>query len=507
VSRIVYNAPPTVAEFMRSPAFIRGLMGPFGSGKSVGVLMELLRRAKEQEKGKDGIRRTRYAIVRNSYPELRDTTRRTFEDWVPGAKQQAGWSESEFSYTFRDGDVESEFLFRALDRPEQVKKLLSLELTGAWINEAREVPYQVVKMLVGRLRRYPSMRDGGPTWSGLVMDTNPPDDDSWWYKMFEEQDESSRELGKIACFKQPGGRTHLAENLGHWEDARGTCVGHFPHDEIAAKRPGVRWVKHLAPEYYTDLAIVNAADPLWVKIHVDAQYGPTMSGRPVYPEFRDDVHSVEPSACPPLTHAPLLLGMDFGLTPALAFGQVDPKDGQLQIIDELVAQDLGAVRFAEDAARYIKIAYPGRPIRGTGDPAGEQRVQTDERTPYDVVNAQGLPMSPAHTNDFTRRREAVARGMTRLTMLGRPAIVISRKCKVLRKAMNGGYAFKRVSAPGEERFRDVPDKNSFSHVAEALQYLALGEGLDDRALEESTDSRRANQRFKVKPAGAPRARR
>jgi hypothetical protein len=503
VSRIVYNAPPTVAEFMRSPAFIRGLMGPFGSGKSVGVLMELLRRAKEQEKGKDGIRRTRYAIVRNSYPELRDTTRRTFEDWVPGAKQQAGWSESEFSYTFRDGDVESEFLFRALDRPEQVKKLLSLELTGAWINEAREVPYQVVKMLVGRLRRYPSMRDGGPTWSGLVMDTNPPDDDSWWYKMFEEQDESSRELGKIACFKQPGGRTQLAENLGHWEDRRGACVGHFPHES----RPGCTWVKHLDPAYYSDLAIVNAADPLWVKIHVDAQYGPTMSGRPVYPEFRDDVHSVEPSACPPLTHAPLLLGMDFGLTPALAFGQVDPKDGQLQIIDELVAQDLGAVRFAEDAARYIKIAYPGRPIRGTGDPAGEQRVQTDERTPYDVVNAQGLPMSPAHTNDFTRRREAVARGMTRLTMLGRPAIVISRKCKVLRKAMNGGYAFKRVSAPGEERFRDVPDKNSFSHVAEALQYLALGEGLDDRALEESTDSRRANQRFKVKPAGAPRARR
>lgn len=495
-----YVTPPTIENFMRSDAFVRGLMGPFGSGKSVGCIMEMIRRGGEQAPGRDGLRRTRWAVVRNSYPELRDTTRKTFEEWVPGAKQAAGWMESEFAFTYRRGDVEIEFLFRALDRPEQVKKLLSLELTGAWINEAREVPYQVIKMILGRLKRFPSMMDGGPSWSGLIMDTNPPDDDSWWYKMFEEQAAEMRDLGKIAVFKQPGGRSPRAENLGHWEMKTGEVVGHYKGQPY----PGARWVKHLADDYYEDLAIVNAADPLWVKIHVDAQYGPTMSGRPVYPEFHDDRHVVDPSKIATLPHAPLLLGMDFGLTPALAFGQVDPKDGQIQIIDELVASDLGAVQFAEDAARYIKIAYPGRPIRGTGDPAGEQRNQVDERTPFDVVNAQGLPMAPAHTNDFTKRREGVARALTRLTMLGRPSLVISSKCKVLRKAMNGGYAFKRVSAPGEERFRDVPDKNSFSHVAEALQYLALGEGLDDRAIEE--DTTHDVQRFKVKTAGAPRAR-
>jgi hypothetical protein len=488
---------------MWSDALLRGLMGPFGSGKSVGCVMEMLRRAGEQAPGKDGIRRTRWAIVRNSYPELRDTTRKTFEDWVPGAKDAAGWSESEFTFTYRNGDIEAEFLFRALDRPEQVKKLLSLELTGAWINEAREVPYLVVKMLFGRLKRYPSMRDGGPTWSGLIMDTNPPDDDSWWYKIFEEQTEEGRELGKIAIFKQPGGRTPLAENLGHWELPSGECVGHYKASEPPV--PGAVWVLHLAEGYYDDLAFVNAADTLWVKIHVDAQYGPTMSGRPVYPEFHDDRHVVTPDKITTMPHAPLLLGMDFGLTPALVFGQVDPKDGQLQIMDELVATDYGAVQFAEDAARYIKIAYPGRAIRGTGDPAGEQRNQVDERTPFDVVNAQGLPMVPAHTNDFTKRREAVARALTRLTILGRPSLVISSKCKVLRKAMNGGYAFKRIATSGDERFKDVPDKNPFSHPAEALQYLALGEGLDDRAIEE--DSTQSVQRFKVKTAGAARARR
>jgi len=50
------------------------------------------------------------------------------------------------------------------------------------------------------------------------------------------------------------------------------------------------------------------------------------------------------------------------------------------------------------------------------------------------------------------------------------------RCVVLRKAMAGGYNYRRVQVTGEERFRDVPDKNSYSHVAEAIQYLLVGAG-------------------------------
>lgn len=497
MSNIIYNAPPTVGAFMRDNSFMRGLMGPFGSGKSVGSLFEMLRRCMEQQPSHDKIRRSRWAIIRNTYPELRDTTRKTFEEWMPGGLDQSNWLEQEFTFTLqlplKDGTrVEAEFLFRALDRPEHVKKLLSLELTGAWINEAREVPYTVVKMLIGRLKRYPSMRDGGPTWSGLIMDTNPPDDDSWWYKLFEEE-----KPGNARLFKQPGGRTALAENLGHWEMPNGACVGHYPQDKPA----GAFWVKHLADNYYQDLATVNASDPLWIKVHIDAQYGPTMAGRPVYPEYRDDIHTVDPSRCLPIPKADLIIGADFGLTPAIAIGQRDPRDNQIQWIDEVVATDLGAVRFFEDAARYIKRTYPNRAIHGTGDPAGEQRNQVDERTPFDAASAMGIPLVPAHTNDWTVRRDTVGRALTRLTILGRPAMVVSSKAKVLRKAMNGGYCLRRVAAAGDERFRDAPDKNSFSHVAEAVQYGMLGEGEDVTALETAG---RLKQKFKYKTAGARR---
>lgn len=487
---------------MASSKFVRGLMGPFGSGKSVGCVMELLRRGIGQAPDKSKVRRTRWAIVRNTYRELQDTTRATFEEWMPGAKDPANWSEQDFTCYLRmplsDGtSVEAEFMFRALDRPEDVKKLLSLEVTGAWINEAREVPHAILKALAGRVGRFPSMRDGGPSWHGVFMDTNPPDDDSWWYKVFEEKLEPDTH----ALFKQPGGRTPRAENLGHWE-LGGRCQGFFPQDKVP---PGAKWEPHLVPGYYENLAKTNATDPLWVKVHVDAQYGPTMNGRPVYPEFHDHVH-VDTNIVA-MERETILLGMDFGLTPALVLAQRDPRDQQYQVFDEIVADDLGAVRFAEAAAAHIKRTYPNRTVAGYGDPAGEQRNQVDERTPYDVVNAQGIPISPAPTNDFTLRREAVGRALTRFTILGRPALVIHPRCKILRKAMNGGYCFKRVASSGEERFRDVPDKNSFSHVAEGLQYLMVGEGEDTVALQSAAESRHAKQPFKVKTAGSRRYRR
>lgn len=501
MTTVVYNAPPTVGAFMRSDLFLRGLMGPFGSGKSVGCVMECLRRAVGQRSGEGGVRRVRAAIVRNTYPELRDTTRKTFEEWMPGARDPQFWSEQEFAFNLKLGplpdgtSVDAEFLFRALDRPEHVSKLLSLELTFAWINEAREVPYSVVKMLTGRVGRYPSMRDGGPTWSGIFMDTNPPDDDSWWYRLFEEQRPAN-----AAIFKQPGGADRMAENLGHWEDRDGACVGHYPREE----HPGCRWVPHLAPGYYENLSVTNAGDPLFLKVHRDAQYGPTRDGKPVYPEFNEHVHVVTPEQIAVLPEAELLLGADFGLTPAVVIGQRDPRDGQVQWIDELVASDLGAVRFFEDVARHLRRLYPRRPVRGTGDPAGEARSQVDERTPFDIASAQGVPLAPAHTNDFTVRRDAVGRALTRLTLLGRPALVVSSRCRVLRKAMNGAYCLKRVAAPGRERFREVPDKNEFSHVAEAGQYLMLGEGEDVTALTGTTEHRRVRQVFSVEPCGVRR---
>jgi hypothetical protein len=66
-----------------SDAFVRGIRGPLGSGKSTGCSVEILRRSQMQQPSPDGVRRTRWAVIRNSYPELKSTTIRTWQEWCP----------------------------------------------------------------------------------------------------------------------------------------------------------------------------------------------------------------------------------------------------------------------------------------------------------------------------------------------------------------------------------------------------------------------------------------
>ena len=58
---------------------------------------------------------------------------------------------------------------------------------------------------------------------------------------------------------------------------------------------------------------------------------------------------------------------------------------------------------------------------------------------------------------------------------GKPAFLIDRRCPSLIKGFEGGYQYKRMEVSGE-RYADKPDKNMYSHIHDALQYLMLGAG-------------------------------
>jgi len=431
-----YKASGRVAQdFMFDDSFFRGIMGPFGSGKSTSCIMEILRRANEQKRGEDGKRHSRWAVIRNTYPELRTTTIKSWHQWV--SPNRGRWVDTgpPMHHIVND-ELDLEVIFLALDRPQDIAKLLSMELTGAWINEAREVPKAVVDGLTGRGGRYPSMLMGGSSWSGIIADTNPPDNDHWWYKLAEEQKPEGWRF-----FRQPSGLSKHAENR-----------------------------KHLPPNYYERQ--IAGKDPDWVKVYVHGEYGFVRDGKPVYPEFKDSVHVQEFELLP---NTPLYVGIDFGLTPAATIAQRTPM-GQWRVVGEMVTQDMGAVRFAEVLRRTLEDEYGAFEIaKITGDPAGDIRAQTDETTPFQILRANGIPAVPASTNDFVRRRESVAVACSRL-IDGAAGLLVHPRCQLLRKAMGGGYSYKRVQVGGEERYKDVPDKNHYSHVAESLQYLLVGGG-------------------------------
>jgi hypothetical protein len=472
-----FVAEPTVAEFFRSNADNRILIGPLGSGKSSACTIEILRRAQMQEPGADSIRHTRFAVIRNTYRELTDTTKATMTTWLP--PEITVWVESDMTFWLKFNDVECEILLRALDRPDDVKKLLSLDLTAAWVNEAKEVPKSVFDMLQGRIGRFPNSEAAGYcTWCGVFMDTNPPDSDHWIYKTFEEFDKIDIEdRPNFRVFHQPSGLAPNAENISNLLRGQRKADGR--------------------PLYYAKM--MPGKTKAWLDAFIHGRYSFVADGKAVYPEFFDEVH-VAKTELEWRAGLILLLGMDFGLTPALVIAQCIPGLLQWQVLDEITSDDMGAQRFAKHALEYLKSKYPGAKFRGWGDPSGDNRAQTDETTPFTVVQSAGLPIDPAPTNDPIRRREAVVGQLSTLGMTGQPSLIISPRAKKLRKGMGGGYHYARVQVSGEERYRDEPVKNTYSHVCEALQYLMVGEGMDYKALDQGKSEEDRPQRPKVKMA-------
>lgn len=442
---VSYTASPTAKLFHASDKFVRTIIGPIGSGKSVACCIEIFKKACEQTPDAEGVRRTRWAIIRNTYRELIDTTMRTFFDWIPEELGTLRKIDMEFTMKFVLPDntiVESEILFRALDKPTDIKKLLSLELTGAWLNECREIPKQVLEMSQGRVGRYPNKRMGGPKWWGVIADTNPPDSDHWYYKLFEETKPDNH-----AIWHQPSGLSPEAENI-----------------------------DNLPPRYYENM--IAGKDIEWQNVYVHGMYGFITDGKPIFPEYKDNIHHtpnehpfhVSPTAS---SLGSLVIGIDFGLTPAAVFLH-KTASGQIQVIDELCTFDMGAVSFGRLLNEKLRTEYKGIPTEIYGDPAGEQRAQTDETTPFQVLANQGIDAWPAHTNDFTIRREAVAALMMRLDFSGHPAFMVFPRANLTRKALAGGYKYKRMNVSGSERFQEKPDKGRYSHAADALQYAVLG---------------------------------
>lgn len=434
-----YIAPRTVGNFMKSDARRRVIMGPFGSGKSSGAVIEIVRRSMMQQVGADGYRRSRWAIVRNTMPQLRDTTMKTWFEWFPDGTI-GRWKETGKTYYIQMGDVRAEVMFRALDDEADVKNLLSLELTGAWVNECREVPQVIMDALDGRIDRYPSRRDGqdkGPSWVGIWADTNPPEEDSYWYNNIEGLDSEGKpceDNGWIG-WKQPSGLSAEAENL-----------------------------DHLAVGYYKNLAQNKTNE--FIKMYVHGLYGTSKSGKPVHPMFDPDRH-VAKEYLKPDPNRVLVISADFGMTPAMTLKQQDAF-GRVLTLREIVTESMGLKRCIKERLKpMLRNEFDGYRYFITGDPSGGNRGQTDEATCKTIFTEAGFKkIKFASSNNPIKRVGATDSFLVMNTEVG-PAYLIDPRCSYLKRGMKGGYHYP-ISRKGIAS--DSPLKNIFSHVCEAGQY-------------------------------------
>ena len=532
---INYSPEPTIEDFHQSNAIVKGILGAEGSGKSVGCFFDLFKYSCQQAPYK-GKRSTRWTVVRNSYPALLTTSLRTFEEWFgpmcvkPASKQPP--IEATVRLDLPDKTtVEMMMLFLSLDVPDDVKKLKSLETTGGFLNEASEMGRWILTRLLGRCGRWPPKRwNVPPVWSGIIMDTNACEDDHWWYKAAEEKTPEGWKF-----FKQPSAlirfqsdkQTSATEKAKDYiaahqdlpddylrivEDMFGNCYVGNPLCENAKWQP-------LGINYW--LNTISGRPLKEINTLVMGEYGPTGDDVPVYPEYQDAIHCSKETLIP-MKGVGITLGFDFGLMPACTFSQISPR-GQKLFFDEMQVEKHGAMGIRqlsrEHIVPYLLDNFLPWLIKGLvcgyGDPAGAQRAQTDEKTCYQILrecpvtnptgstsdfkaNGKllsdpayfakirkqagkgyvsmgdiGVEVSPATTNKFGIRRDALGKLLI-MKIDGDPAFLLSPKCKTLRKGLRGKYRYRRVQVGGsDERYTNEPIKDAVSHNVESAMYSCL----------------------------------
>ena len=472
---INYKASPTGIMFHKSDAFVKGIMGPFGSGKSVASIFEIFLRAQQQAPGTDGVRRTRWIIARNTFGELENTTMKTWEDWFAPVTIKAT-KKPPYTHIIGGPGWEAEVIFLALDKPEDQKKLLSFEVTGVFFNEAREIPYELIQAATGRVGRYPAKKDmpeghkgPWPTWRGILLDTNPPHNEHWWYLNAEEDAWAVDEEGKRVevddidpdnrweFFKQPSGLADNAENI----------------DNL----PGGK-------NYYTQQ--LGGKTQQWIDVYVHGNYGFLRHGMPVYgncwnPDTMTAKHKIKPRP-----GGEIVVGVDSsGRHPAAIFAQKTPR-GQWQILSELAVQEdegMGAENFAKLLSSYMQNHFPNNQFQVWGDPAGDWGSQNNERTYFDILKAQGIyikapkSITKMPTRDQVRLRVEMVMSVLNRNVDGDPALTVNPNCKILLGGLNGGYQFKKKNVSGDTAmYHEEPEKNRYSDPQDALQYLLAGAG-------------------------------
>lgn len=475
MSNTVFDPPQSVRGFLYSESFVSLIVGPVGSTKTSAGIMKIAYHAKQMAPCRDGIRRSRCVWVRNTRQMLADTSIPDFLKWFPDGVA-GSFAKTDLKFTLKFDDVECEVLFRGLDDANDVRRLLSLQISFAVLDEFREIHPDIYDALQGRLGRYPDkmlvpprpewgVDDKGHPIGGCVCDdgrpnkhlwgmTNPPDMDTFWEELLSEPPATAK------VFFQPSGLSQEAD-----------------------------WLKFLPASYYDDLAEGKSED--WVDVYIHAKFGKSLAGRPVFGSFRQDLHVAKNPLM--VISSPLIIGVDAGLTPTATITQLDYQN-RLLVHDSITGESMGALRFVREMLKpLLANKYPGKQSLVVIDPAAFQRAQTDERTVADIFKAEGFRVVAARTNTVTARIAAVEGFLTRMVD-GKPSMLIDPTgCSLLIQGFRSKYRYK-INSKGERD--ESPEKSHpWSDLLDSVQYACLH--ADNGA---TFGAARMNPRREIKPA-------
>lgn len=468
----VYTPDGEILErYLDSRANLVCIQGPVRSGKSVASVMRIYEAMMNVEPDHTGKRRSRWLVIRNSYPDLLNTTIKTWLEWFPEKLYGTFKWTPPYRHMMQFGDVEAEVIFQSFAGEEDIPSLKSLELTGAWVNEAQFYSRKFIVAVLERTGWFP--RPGGKEF--LQIDMNAPPLGHWVPIMRgdapppEEWTESERR-----AHVKPSTWEFLVQPAWFVErmDAQGNVLAYDVN-------PAAENLNIVGPDRVMGLLEGRTKDEIDADLMNRVMI--SQAGLPVFPMFVRDVH-VAKKALTAHPDFPLHVGLDFGRRPAAIIMQC--IGGRWFVLGELTALNTSAEDFAPALKRYLSRRFPqwmtqdGPKIHFWGDPSGEKkRSETNDDTAFAIFQKNGMLVRAA---DQGNRRTVRLETMTRLLnsmVHGQPAIIFDpQHCPKLTTALGGAYVYKRKRVSGAPTYDDEPLKNEFSDPVDACIEVLMGGG-------------------------------
>lgn len=326
--KLVFTPNPTQHAFIVDRAEASLFCGRMREGKTAGLVWSCFYHSRYNP-------RATWAIIRDTWDNLRRTTLQEFFRWFPPGVFGV-WRAQEKTFYWRLEDMRGKVHFLGLDDPNDAGKLQSLDLAGFGIDEAAPafesggVSEDIFNIALTRLSQ------SSVEWRVAKLAQNNPDESHWTYARFVDPG-----TDKFA-FHQPA----------------------TPENEA-----------NIPSGYYGRLRRHLAGRPDLIERFVEGRFGFVRKGVAVTPEWRDDIHLAR--GLRPNVHLPLYICLDFGLSPTAVITQVAPGASQWLVLWCEVGENMGMEEYIVTTLRpALSASYRNRDLRFIGDPAGAIREQS-----------------------------------------------------------------------------------------------------------------------------------
>ncbi len=492
-------ASPTVEAFHGCDAPVRAIVGAVGTAKTVTALWDIGYILPARLYLNYGITHTRWFIVRRNYTWLMDTDFEAASDWFLHGEYR-GVDRTMRIIWPKHGAIDSELLvdlqFRAAETDEDEKKFRSTAATGAWLDESIEIRQVIKDVIITRLGRFPKIADTPANFTPryLIETTNPCPVDHpmyWQYRWVGPE-----------VIKQPelDADTHLPKwDTGQYNTRK--LVQKLPPGPVPPKPPVKGFVGfwqapgensgNVRAGYWQQIKELFPESPEMQQMLADGKPGYRPEGKGVYRNYKREIHMAEaeltwmqvPDAVTGGTKgAPLVMGWDnTGLSPAAVLIQ-RTAPMQFQVLREFYDDRAGLVDFTRIVLEIMASEFPGAEITHYCDPAAFAHY-SDVRG--GLTSSADMQMQQFGIRILPSRQELHLRISSVDGLLARrDGLLIDPRCVRVLNGFFGGYVYEENPRMGFGEFKDLPKKNKFSHVHDALQY-----GLVPFVWPEMTDKR------------------